>query len=203
MPETTNPQPDDLAARLEAALTARFTELGNPFSAMRRQEKGPDGWPASHPVGPHHVAEVLRELLAAAPAPASAPADRGAVLREAIEELAARTLLADDCSCAEVLRRMADEQPAPAPSRVADEAQQDETQAEPSPVCQGFQWIGQSFATCDRCGQPAWEHAGEDVAVEGAGPFDNRRTVRPWKPGQADAIRAKWAPRAASEEPAS
>jgi hypothetical protein len=76
MPETTNPQADDVAARLEAVLTERFTELGNPFSEMRRQEKGPDGWPASHPVGPHHVAEVLRELLAAAPASPSAPADR-------------------------------------------------------------------------------------------------------------------------------
>jgi hypothetical protein len=67
----------DLPARLEATLTERFTELGNPFSAMRRQEKGPDGWPASHPVGPSHVADVLRELLAAVPAAASpAPADR-------------------------------------------------------------------------------------------------------------------------------
>ncbi|MFD5663420.1 hypothetical protein ACFWIK_00725 [Streptomyces anthocyanicus] len=53
----------DLPARLEATLTERYTELGNPFSRMRRQEQGPDGWPASHPVGPHHVAETLRELL--------------------------------------------------------------------------------------------------------------------------------------------
>ncbi|MCZ4513504.1 hypothetical protein O3Q52_36235 [Streptomyces sp. ActVer] len=62
------PQPEtqaghDLPERLEAALTERFTELGNRFSRMSRTEKGPDGWPASHPVGPHHVAEVLRELL--------------------------------------------------------------------------------------------------------------------------------------------
>lgn len=63
-----------------------------------------------------------------------------------------------------------------------------------SPVCEGFRWIGQSFATCDRCGQPAWDHDGEEVRVpvEGAGPFDGEWTVRPWKPGQADAIRAKW-----------
>jgi hypothetical protein len=53
----------DLADRLEAVLTKRFTALGNPFSEMRRQEKGPDGWPASRPVGPHQVAEVLRELV--------------------------------------------------------------------------------------------------------------------------------------------
>jgi hypothetical protein len=74
---TTDPQhtePDtDLPARLEAVLTERYTELGNPFSGMRRREQGPDGWPASHPVGPRRVAEVLRELLPAA-APAAAPA---------------------------------------------------------------------------------------------------------------------------------
>jgi hypothetical protein len=28
--------------------------------------QGPDGWPASKEVGPHDVAEVLRELLATA-----------------------------------------------------------------------------------------------------------------------------------------
>lgn len=54
----------DLPARLEAVLTERYTELGNQFAAMRYHEQGPDGWPASHPVGPHHVAKTLRELLA-------------------------------------------------------------------------------------------------------------------------------------------
>lgn len=48
---------------LEAVLTERYTELGNSFSRMRRQEQSPDGWPAERPVGPHHVAETLRELL--------------------------------------------------------------------------------------------------------------------------------------------
>ncbi|MGW5175864.1 hypothetical protein ACWERY_16070 [Streptomyces sp. NPDC004082] len=79
--------------------------------------------------------------------------------------------------------------------RLADEAQQPETQApEPPVVCEGFVWIGQSFATCDRCGQPAWDHAGRDAPVEGAVLFDTRRTVIPWEPGEADRIRAKWAP---------
>ncbi|MFE9127054.1 hypothetical protein ACFYOF_16815 [Streptomyces sp. NPDC007148] len=64
------------------------------------------------------------------------------------------------------------------------------------PVCQGFVWIGQSFATCDRCGQPAWDHEGEEVPADGAGLLDDRRAVRPWKPGQADRIRAKWDPTA-------
>ncbi len=67
----------DLADRLEAALTERFTELGNPFSEMRRHEQGPDGWPASHPVGPNKVAEVLRELMAD-----ETPAERAAVAEQ-------------------------------------------------------------------------------------------------------------------------
>lgn len=71
---------DDLPAHLRTALTERFTELGNPFSEMRRHEKGPDGWPASHPVGPHQVAEVLRELLAAVQ-PAPAETDEGSADR--------------------------------------------------------------------------------------------------------------------------
>jgi hypothetical protein len=76
--------------------------------------------------------------------------------------------------------------------RLAAETQPSEAPSEPPPVCEGFRWIGQSFATCDRCGQPAWDHAGEEVPVEGAGPFDTRRTVRLWEPGEADRIRAKW-----------
>ena len=55
--------PTSLPERLAAVLTERFTELGNPFSEMRARFKGPDGWPASNPVGPNAVAEVLRELL--------------------------------------------------------------------------------------------------------------------------------------------
>ncbi|MFF7879142.1 hypothetical protein ACFZDM_33515 [Streptomyces californicus] len=75
----------DLPDRLKAVLTERFTARGNPFSEMRRQEKGADGWPASHPVGPHGVAEVLRELLADEQPPA--PADRAAVLRAEADRL--------------------------------------------------------------------------------------------------------------------
>ncbi|ONI48658.1 MULTISPECIES: hypothetical protein [unclassified Streptomyces] len=70
------PAPADLPDRLQAVLTERFTELGNPYSRMRIQEKGPDGWPAEFPVGPNRVAEVLRELLAEEQPPA--PADRAA-----------------------------------------------------------------------------------------------------------------------------
>ncbi|MFD9630116.1 hypothetical protein [Streptomyces violascens] len=100
----------DLPDRLCTALTERFTELGNPFSEMRRHERGPDGWPASHPVGPHGVAEVLRELLAAPTtdqddavmAVLPAPVDRAAVLREAAEldREGAELVCVDECgSC--------------------------------------------------------------------------------------------------------
>lgn len=197
MTDTTDPQTGDLPDRLEAVLTERFTELGNPFSRMRIAFQGADGWPASKEVGPHDVAEVLRELLADAPAVLPPAADRAAVLRELEERYRghARDSVHPDFRAA--YSAVANDL-----SRLADEEQQAETQApEPPPVCEGFRWIGQSFATCDRCGQPAWDHAGEEVPVEGAGPFDTRRTVRPWKPGEADAIRAKWAPPAVVAEP--
>lgn len=66
MPDTT--PTTDLAGRLRATLTERYTSLGNPFSEMRYNERGPDGWPASHPVSPDMVATLLRELLADDPA---------------------------------------------------------------------------------------------------------------------------------------
>jgi TIR domain len=50
-----------------------------------------------------------------------------------------------------------------------------EPAAEP---CPGFQWIGQSFATCDRCGKPAWEHEGEMRAAVMEGAADGRRNAR-------------------------
>lgn len=115
---------DDLAARLEAVLTERFTELGNPYSRMRIAFQGPDGWPASKEVGPHDVAEVLRELLAAEPA-APPAADRAAVLREVADALEAwqpepserwtepeRNRYEDGVdAAADRLRRVADEPP--------------------------------------------------------------------------------------------
>jgi hypothetical protein len=65
----------------------------------------------------------------------------------------------------------------------------------PEPDCPGFQWIGQSFATCDRCGKPAWEHESEMRLREGAklaigGAWDWE--LRPWKPGEAEAIKRRW-----------
>jgi hypothetical protein len=64
---------------------------------------------------------------------------------------------------------------------------------DPEP-CRGFRWIGQPFSSCDDCGKPAWEHEGEMRLKAGApmpGPGDCWE-LRPWKPGEAEAIRRKW-----------
>lgn len=61
------------------------------------------------------------------------------------------------------------------------------------PACRGFRWIGQSFASCDGCGKPAWEHEGEMRLRDGAVPFGGDAfELRLWKPGEAAAIRRKW-----------
>jgi hypothetical protein len=65
--------------------------------------------------------------------------------------------------------------------------------------CPGFKWIGQSFATCDGCGKPAWEHEGEMRLRKGAklvsAGSEGDWELRPWKPGEAEAIKRKWGPR--------
>lgn len=70
-----------------------------------------------------------------------------------------------------------------------------EVKPEPEPPCRAFRWIGQPFSSCDRCGKPAWEHDGEERLHDGASPFDpDELEFRPWKPGEAEAIKRKWAP---------
>lgn len=64
------------------------------------------------------------------------------------------------------------------------------------PCPEGFHWIGQSFAWCDACGLPAWEHAGMSTLKGDAGPFGSEKwELKPWEPGEAEACRAKWEPR--------
>lgn len=71
---------DTLPEQLRAVLAERYADNGNPFSRMVIHFQGPDGWPATKPVGPNVVAEVLQELLRrmadeAAPAVEARPAD--------------------------------------------------------------------------------------------------------------------------------
>lgn len=67
---------------------------------------------------------------------------------------------------------------------------------DPREPCRGFRWIGQSFASCDGCGKPAWEHEGLLRLREGAvaifGGSEDDYEVQPWKPGEAEAIERKW-----------
>ena len=61
-------------------------------------------------------------------------------------------------------------------------------------VCDGFKWIGQSFAHCDGCGHPYWEHTHDSRLRKGAGPFGSKND---WEfvlitPEQADACRSRW-----------
>ncbi|NUP15464.1 MAG: hypothetical protein HOZ81_05040 [Streptomyces sp.] len=151
----------------------------------------------AHAEGEHELCEPDCGLH---PAAAAFPdTSRAAVLREAADHLTGEGRAREDAAWsdreAELARGWQDA--AHELRRLADgEQQAEEAKPEPTapPVCEGFVWIGQSFATCDRCSQPAWDHTGEEVPVEGAAPFDNRRTVRPWEPGQADRIRDKWEP---------
>lgn len=63
------------------------------------------------------------------------------------------------------------------------------------PCPEGFHWIGQSFASCDMCGLPAWEHAGRAALTVPDSPFgDGEWVLEPWVPGEAERIRAKWDP---------
>lgn len=72
---------------------------------------------------------------------------------------------------------------------------------EPKKPCpEGFHWIGQSLAACDQCGLPAWDHEG---LADGSrdNPFsDAPFTLRPWEPGEREAIRAKWGRVAVDQE---
>jgi hypothetical protein len=58
--------------------------------------------------------------------------------------------------------------------------------------CEGFRWIGQPITSCDRCGRPAWEHAGEERLRKGAAlPFgtgEDPFEIRPW----AATVLASW-----------
>lgn len=51
-----------------------------------------------------------------------------------------------------------------------------------SEACEAFQWVGQSFAYCDRCSRPAWEHDGvATTRTDDPSVFGPLRRAR-WKP---------------------
>lgn len=73
-------------------------------------------------------------------------------------------------------------------------------QAEPvppkTPCPEGFHWIGQSGAWCDKCGLPIWEHEGmARLRRSPKSPFDDANwELDPWKPGDREALRKRWEP---------
>lgn len=60
------------------------------------------------------------------------------------------------------------------------------------PECFAFQWIGQSFASCDNCGKPYWEHTHVAGPRPGGSPFDGRTFHRLIPKAEAEWVRAKW-----------
>lgn len=66
-----------------------------------------------------------------------------------------------------------------------------------APCAEGFHWIGQSFACCDKCGLPAWEHEGHATARRPESPWSSAPdeeywVLKPWAPGEREACRRKW-----------
>lgn len=72
----------------------------------------------------------------------------------------------------------------------------------PKVACpEGFHWIGQSFACCDKCGLPAWEHEGMASARRPESPWspvpdEEYWVLKPWAPGEREACQRKWGPAA-------
>lgn len=63
------------------------------------------------------------------------------------------------------------------------------------PCPEGFHFIGQPLSSCDRCGLPAWEHAGiAEPARPLESPFDDVvLALRPWRAGEREAVQRRWA----------
>ncbi len=62
-------------------------------------------------------------------------------------------------------------------------------------ACDGFRWIGQTFASCDDCGQPYWEHThSREIDRERAFDVGFNYELVPITPEQADAARRRWCP---------
>lgn len=71
--------------------------------------------------------------------------------------------------------------------------------AEPAttPCPEGFHWIGQSGAWCDKCGLPGWEHDGFAVLKKQPdSPFyDPTWVLRPWDSEERrQAFKKRWEP---------
>ena len=61
----------------------------------------------------------------------------------------------------------------------------EDDQPTPGWTCRAFVWVGQSFASCDACGRPFWEHTHK----RGLG-VDAGRIV-PLEPAEAEAVKRR------------
>ena len=56
--------------------------------------------------------------------------------------------------------------------------------------CLAFHWIGQTFASCNECGKPFWEHSHDARSV--GGPFSDRWRRVVISRQAAEYCRARW-----------
>lgn len=66
-----------------------------------------------------------------------------------------------------------------------------------TPCPEGFHWMGQSFAHCDMCGLPAWEHDGmaepkRTGTVSDVFSSNGHWVLKPWTPEGREACRRRW-----------
>lgn len=57
-------------------------------------------------------------------------------------------------------------------------------------TCRGFVWVGQSFAYCDGCGHPYWEH--DFIQVLSGNPFTGTVERTPISADAKAAVKARW-----------
>lgn len=58
-------------------------------------------------------------------------------------------------------------------------------------TCPAFAWVGQTFASCDECGEPYWNHT-HRYAVGVGEPFGGGLVLVPITAEEAEAARRKW-----------
>lgn len=58
-------------------------------------------------------------------------------------------------------------------------------------TCEAFQWIGQSFKHCDRCGEPYWDHTHLETVQRDSGPFGPMATMA-LSDEDREAVKRKW-----------
>jgi hypothetical protein len=103
-------------------------------------------------------------------------------------------MLGDDVPVVHRLRREAEERQARLRAAlVGDQPKAEEPKRAPCP--EGYHFVGQPLNHCSECGLPPWYHAGMSTLEDNSDPFGSGGfKLRPWAPGEREALRAKWEP---------